>query len=407
MSKVAVRVGVGLIAVLLIAYVVVQVILSGNNQVTTEIAYVAEAYDELNVEGMMVRREQILTSDVEGVKSYALADGEKVGYEGTVAYICQDEETAKAHQAIRSLNEEIEMLKEVESANLGGAVSVDSLDKQLSDKLFQLLDVTASRQFTKLEQAKNSLLDLYNRRQLVTGKVENFDARVQQLTQERDALSQEFPEPISTITAPASGYFYSSIDGYEYAADCDDLAKITKSQVEELLQKPASTEGANAVGKLALEHRWYYVFTLPADSGVEVKVGNQVQLQAPELSPEQITMTVLAVNAEKDGSCAVVLQSDTISEVLNSLRKQPVTIRFKSYSGIRVSNKAIHFEDGQMGVYIVEGAVAHFSPIEKAYSSDTYMLCKTDTDLEDALQPYDQVIVEGKDLYDGKVVTRQ
>ena len=117
-------------------------------------------------------------------------------------------------------------------------------------------------------------------------------------------------------------------------------------------------------------------------------------------------MTVMAVNAEKDGSCAVVLQSDTLSEVLNSLRKQTVTIRFKSYSGIRVSNKAIHFEEDQMGVYIVEGAVAHFAPIEKVYSNDEYMLCKTDTELKDALQAYDQVIVEGKDLYDGKVVTR-
>ena len=406
MSKVAVRVGVGLAVVLLIAYVVVQVMLSGNNQVATETAYVTEAYDELNVEGMMIRREQILTSEEEGVKSYALADGEKVGYEGTVAYICQDEETAKAHQTIRGLDEEIEMLKEVESANLGGAVSVDSLDKQLSDKLFQLLDVTASRQFSKLEQSKNGLLDLYNRRQLVTGKVENFDARIQQLTQERDALQQKFPEPVSTITAPASGYFYSNIDGYEYAADCDDLENITKSQVEELLQKPASTEGVNAVGKLALEHEWYYVFTLPADSGITIKAGNQVQLQVPELSPEEIDMTVMAVNAEKDGSCAVVLQSDTLSEVLNSLRKQTVTIRFKSYSGIRVSNKAIHFEEDQMGVYIVEGAVAHFAPIEKVYSNDEYMLCKTDTELKDALQAYDQVIVEGKDLYDGKVVTR-
>nr|WP_317411938.1 HlyD family efflux transporter periplasmic adaptor subunit [uncultured Solibaculum sp.] len=407
MSKVAVRVGVGLIAVLLIAYVVVQAIMSGNNQVTTEIAYVTEAYDELTVEGMMVRREQILTSDAEGVKSYALADGEKVGYEGTVAYICQDEETAKAHQTIRNLDEQIKMLKEVESANLGGAVSVDSLDKQLSDKLFQLLDVTASRQFSKLEQSKNDLLDLYNRRQLVTGKVENFDARVQQLTQERDALLQKHSEPVSTITAPASGYFYSNIDGYEYAADCDELAKMTKSQVEELLQKPASTEGANAVGKLASEHEWYYVFNLPADSGVGIKAGSQVQLQVPELSPEEIAMTVLAVNAEKDGSCAVVLQSDILSDVLSSLRKQPVTIRFKSYSGIRVSNQAIHFKDNQMGVYIVEGAVAQFAPIEKVYSNGDYMLCKTDTDLQDALQPYDQVIVEGKDLYDGKVVTRQ
>ena len=95
-----------------------------------------------------------------------------------------------------------------------------------------------------------------------------------------------------------------------------------------------------------------------------------------------------------------------------------------------VSQKSIHFEkltkeftqeDGTkkkvekevQGVYVMHGNTIEFVQIIPLMSSGSYVICKelSDTDPEwkelmtkSPIRLYDEVIIEGTDLYDGKVV---
>ena len=51
----------------------------------------------------------------------------------------------------------------------------------------------------------------------------------------------------------------------------------------------------------------------------------------------------------------------------------------------------------------MSGIAAKFKPINILYSNASFTICETDT-ASSALKLYDEVIVEGKDLYDGKLV---
>ena len=46
-----------------------------------------------------------------------------------------------------------------------------------------------------------------------------------------------------------------------------------------------------------------------------------------------------------------------------------------------------------------------FREIEILYSDDDYAVVKYEPEKKDGIRLYDQIIVEGKDLYDGKVYT--
>ena len=133
--------------------------------------------------------------------------------------------------------------------------------------------------------------------------------------------------------------------------------------------------------------------------------GTTLVMQVPSLTTTEIPVTVLSISPAQNGQSAVVLRANTISADLSTFRKQPVTLRFRTISGLRVDTNAVHFVDGKMGVYILEGITAHFVTIEPGYTADTYMIVRSDGGAG-TLELYDEIIVSGKELADGKVVQR-
>jgi len=85
------------------------------------------------------------------------------------------------------------------------------------------------------------------------------------------------------------------------------------------------------------------------------------------------------------------------------MRTANMTIVLETYSGLQVNSKAVRFVDGKKGVYVLSGSVITFVPIEVIYSTDNYCICEVQpTGLR--LRLYDEVILKGKNLYDGKVI---
>ena len=68
--------------------------------------------------------------------------------------------------------------------------------------------------------------------------------------------------------------------------------------------------------------------------------------------------------------------------------------------------------DGEKGVYVRRGNVARFRKLNIVYSDQTYVISATASqdgepivdDPGNYLKQYDEVILEGKDLYDGKII---
>ena len=84
-----------------------------------------------------------------------------------------------------------------------------------------------------------------------------------------------------------------------------------------------------------------------------------------------------------------------------------------SYTGLRIPARALRAdqETGQLGVYRLSGTQAEWVPVELVYSGSDYYLIRSEHEGElsqlgqaKELRPGDQVLVRGKDIYDGKVI---
>ena len=89
---------------------------------------------------------------------------------------------------------------------------------------------------------------------------------------------------------------------------------------------------------------------------------------------------------------------------LATMRSGPMTVVTKEYDGLRVPSSALRVVDSKRGVYVLTGMQVKFVDVNVLYKDDSYMICEKQTSDESVLRLYDEVIVKGKNLYDGKIV---
>lgn len=418
------------LAFLLLFYIGYQVYNANYVSVRTEIATYVSGDDPGTAEviqatGTAVRKESVIQQQTSGVITYVIDDGGKVSKGGTVAELYATEQDAAAQQQIETLNLQISQLQKLSNPGSTYAADQDTLTKQISQKLIALLQQSALGEYDTLEETREDLLYVLNERQIVTNKVENFDDRISSLTLQRDALCAG-RQSLGSVSAPAAGIFISEADGYESVFDYDNILSVTVDEYRAALQTAVSAP-ADAVGKICGEFKWYVVCTVSAENALKFLEGNAVTLSFPFATSGSITAVVRAVNQETiESEAAVVLECSTMNEELARLRTETCSISVTQYSGIRVSQKAVHFaevtrtvenEDGEevaetkqvKGVYVMHGSEILFRQIVPLYSTATYVICDPNPDedelmTDETVQLYDEIVVEGTDLYDGKVV---
>jgi hypothetical protein len=68
-----------------------------------------------------------------------------------------------------------------------------------------------------------------------------------------------------------------------------------------------------------------------------------------------------------------------------------------------VPQKAVRNINGQTGVYVLDRYVVRFRRISILGEENGMYICDPTLEGEDCLKLYDSIIVEGRNLYDGKV----
>ena len=201
--------------------------------------------------------------------------------------------------------------------------------------------------------------------------------------------------------AEQSGYFVSKTDGYEEILLSDDLSKITTEFLDGI---KAETHKDTVVGKIVSDYEWYIAAQVSINQSLNYKEGDRLKLLTALKSSPELSVTVEKINISDNGDGAVLIFScNEMNSELATMRSGPMTVVKTEYSGLRVDRKALRVVDGQRGVYVLSGMQINFVPVDIIYSNESYIICKKDN--ESVLKLYDSVVVKGRNLYDGKIVS--
>lgn len=423
--------GAVVLAFLVLLYVGYQAYQATHQSIRTETAMYGEVSDVLQAQGFILRNETVIDESYSGVLSYRVADGSRVSRGGVIADIFSNEGDAASQRELDQLDQEIENLQSLSQTANFYVANPSMLGDQIYSALEGISQLVNENDFSGLNTQKGELQNALIRRQLITGEesAEDYSQRISQLQSQRDTLASQTGSATGSILAPEAGYFISTVDGLENVMDISQVESITVAQAEELLeQQPSSTD---AVGKICQDFNWYAVCVFDEDDMVRFEGVEDMYLDIPFASTEQIPAKVLARNSDgESGKTAVVFQCSTMDADIAAVRNEAIQVTVNTYSGVLVNERAIRFADVEYtttdeagntvtqvqenvkGVYVLYGGQLEFVQVFTDQTVNGYAICRTDLTEEEqsmlvtdsTIQLYDQVVVEGTDLYDGKIV---
>lgn len=412
--------------ILLVAVAMVTYIVRSASAIKTEDGVYISVTDYIDTTGYVVRDEAYILSTKDGVVAYDVDDGEKISQGGVVGSVFQTEKDALNHKKIRELEETIDKFQRLNQTNVNVQIGLDSVNNQLDSDLIKFLKDLNSHNFKAMDSNVSELMYLINQRLILTGKVDNFNAEIEALQNEKARLEAETAKSLYTISSNLSGYFVSTCDGYENILSYEDIENVTLDDYNSV--GTAANVPDSAIGKVIHSLNWYVVCPVNADQALNLSNGSEnVTIKMPYAFSGNIPAKVVAVNQEDNKSDGVViLQCSYMDGDLAKIRSETVQIGLKTYSGIRVSKEALHsdyvtytYEDENgntveeeklvQGVYVKYGSKLIFKQVSILYAGNDFVVCDT-SPAEGVLyngstvELYDQIVVSGGNLYDGKIV---
>ena len=386
--------------ILLIVYLLYQTVFTSLSSIKTETAIAYTAEETISAEGYIIRDETIITSDDAkgGVLNYEIADGNRVAKGGKVAGVYKSERDVEIKAQIAELDNQISNLSVVCNMDMSNVTDLSRIDNQIKTALIDLLDSVDGGDYSSLSAAADEYLTLLNKRLVAIGAETNFSARLATLQSRKAELEAQLGTAID-ITSESAGYFVSSIDGYENVLGTDSVKTLTKEQLESI--KPEETKAENVIGKTVDSVDWYIATVLSFEDSLKFTEGQALRIRVPLQTATELPVTVEKINRDAASSeTVIVFKCGYMNGELSLIRTQPLTIIVSSSEGLYVPNDARRIVDNQMGVFVKTGNAVKFKPIEVIYNGTGFVICKKDGEL----RLYDEVIVKGNDLYDGKIV---
>lgn len=421
-----------LITLLVIAYVVYVICSASFTQIKTETAKIRTVSDSITTSGYFIRDEKLIHYNGDGVVSYVADDGEKVSKNQTVANVFSTSDDANAKQEIEKINAQITALEQLEKTADTITLTPDEIDKNISSLLIQASMNVSNGDYTLADDNINDVLYNLNERQLVTGKLDGFSEKINELKNQVKELEKSSlgSKKTKTIKSSSSGYFVSTADGYEGVYSSKDIENIFPENLDSEKIKPTEL-AEDVIGKTIESVYWYIACPVTSEQALKIKNADRLTIDLPLASNGKINVTLVSLNQETKTSDAVaILRGDYMTEEMAKLRKENISLNLETYTGIYIPKKAVHEckltktvedENGKettvtetvKGVYVETGGTLNFKQIVPVYSGEDYLICKESPEEDEIfsddvkiLKVYDDVVVEGADLYDGKLVGR-
>lgn len=389
------------VVLLAVVFIGNQIISSAYKPVKTESAVFYTVADGLNITGIIIRNEILVKYDGSGVMHYVTPDGNRVAKQGVIANIYDTASASIMVSEIEEIKNKISDLEDILSFNDIEAVNLELIKQKVEEKTNEFITSTANGNYSKVDEKAYQLLASINRMQSALGTSADFSVQLAALNARLTELNASLPQVKGQITAAESGYFVSKTDGYETVLSSNALDDITPEFLKTADPKEASS---GVIGKIVSDYEWYIAANISINQSLNYKVGDSLKLLTSVQSSPELKVTVKQINISENGSDAVVIFScNEMNSELATMRSGPMTVVKAEYSGLRVAKSALRVVDGERGVYVLSGMQINFVPVEILYSNDSIMICKKDNDSR--LKLYDRVVVKGRNLYDGKIIS--
>lgn len=404
-----------LVILLICVYVLAQCYTVLNVQFKMQTAVVSTVYDTIDAKALVVRDEQAVLSDGSSVTVPVLKDGEKVQQGGQIAMQFSSSENAQRYSKYLELTEKLQYYSDMESQAVGQVTDVESLDKAILSDINDYIRTVSNENIGRTSTYEESLNDKFTRRQLLVGESIDFSSITSALGGEISALDIDSANPTGYLTAENSGIFSTYTDSLESSFDYSKVDELDIDTLNSYITSAEKAEPSQAIGKIIKSFDWYFCAVVDTSELAGLKNGRTMEVTLKNSSDVYKCEIVKGAGDTPLGQekTVLVLKCNEVNSDITSLRLEDIQIRTAEYEGIKVPLDAVHIEDNQKGVYVLVSSVVKWRPAEVLYTGENFAVLTYDNKnydeesknkgTENGIKLYDQIIIQGKELHDGKV----
>lgn len=388
------------IGMFVVAYMGYHVVSALTVPLRTVTANIMKTEETAAFSGVVIRDEAAIELP-SGLVELQVAEGEKVSKNQVIAVMYADATTMQVNERIRTLESRLEQLEYIQSRS---ASSTDSatLEAEIMDSLIGVMAAAADGEILRLHDDALALKSTLFRREYAYGNLEDLAPMISGLTAEIDGLKTQVSSVTEKYTAPAAGVFGATTDGLEESLSPQTMGELTGADVERLSDSQSARQTSGR-GKLVYGLRWHLMLTLDADTAD--RLGSAALVRFDDMSERE--MRVDSVRKQGEGDSVVALSSDAgLAEVV-SARSLSGDLIISRYEGVRVPKEAVRVdENGEAFVYclVLSQVKKKTVNIIREVDRENYFLVEYQPGSANNLLPGDEMVVAGKELYDGKVI---
>ena len=403
-SAKVVRISTIVIAVFMIVYVVCQLFRFDGDNYATQTVYEQTVYESIPVEGILFREETVIPVGKNGIMSCNYSVGEKVSTKTKLGSLYQNQKAIDTERELKNIENTLGTLEKIQ----GQSDSVDIVKPEILNNAIgeygdRLILARENENFADLFEIRAGLTEAYAKRDVLLNGEADYTENINNLKSQRDSLKSSLGTSEKAFYSTAAGYFVDHIDGGESVFTEEYLYTLKASEIKNYIENYEGYKADDSSVKVVKDHNWFYVTVVPEEKANNLKTGNKAELSFPN-QKSTVSVTVKSVEFDEETKAyKVIFRGDTVNDFLLSTRVQSAKVMITPHKGIKVPKKALRFKDDEMGVYIKTMNKIYFRKIDKLYEGDDFIISKTYFNNTDGyLELYDDVIVKGKDLYDGK-----
>lgn len=377
----------------------------------TETADEVVEQEKLELKAFLVRDEEYINQKTTGTVVPLIKDGMRVASGDAVARVCASDEDAANVSALLEAKESLARYQEISEQTELNALDMEKLNKTIDASFTELVRTSNSGDFSELSRNIEELENKLASKQILKDGTIDLTAKFNELNSKIQTLESKSINT-SDVLAPLSGYYISNLDGYENAMDYNKISDLTVSEAEKLFEKkPGDVSGQ--MGKIVGSYKWYLVTVMDSKYSLLMSEGEKMKINMPYYGFKNVEVVVEKISTTQNDKVAVAFSCNMMNETYANMRTEDIELVFKEYTGYKINSSAIRREKDEKGkevdvVYILRGDIMNARVIDIIYDAGDYVIVSEGSKATSGYRPikrYDEVIVKGRNLSDGKSIS--
>ncbi len=393
-----------------IIFLIITMIIRAGSAVSTYTAVNGNIEEYVSADGFIFRDQTLVQSPADGYFECVAEEGERIVEGATLASVYQNAVDPAAIEEIADIKNKISA---IENARVSADVfsgSAARIEVSIAEQAREMAHKRSGADFADIANEKDIIDGYIAAKQSSTNGGKTDEERLGELQARLHALESSGEYSGQYIYSPTPGVFSSHIDGYEEELSTSMLDNAAPGYLSDL--KPADvsvsetvTAGEN-VCKVINNYEWYFSGIISEKQAANFEEGQTIKMRFYDLSDSVIYGTVSRISRPEGGKVAVTVHSTSYVDSIYTTSKVSAELFVESADGFKVPSESLRVIDGQQGVYVVRLGVARFVPVNLIYNNKEWAIIEPvlNSDYDETLEIYDEVIINTKGITDGEVV---